>query len=342
MRRLWFFTSALAVAIVIAACSKSSEETTVLQADDLTTAPGASFDANEVVDLASFTDKVTLARDQVQGFLERTPYDHASFLSTYSSNGVRAVDAILRASDAYTINPLVFLVAVEAEEGLIGAELYPIDSPSRVEYVFNCGCAAGRTSCDPALAGFDVQIDCFGRALRASLAEITTQGRTSGGWAPATTMTTLDGVKVTPVDASTAALYQYTPAVDVGKAGGSWLFWNLWQKYASALSYFGGSGGGGTATAWIGDACTVDGNCGYTGGVCATNYPGGLCTTTCTTDCPSDPTRVASFCADFSGQGGYCLPVCNPAASACRTGYACQRVTKFNDATQAENVCVPQ
>jgi hypothetical protein len=184
-------------------------------------------------------------------------------------------------------------------------------------------------------------VDCFGRALRASLDEIAAGGATAGGWGPGRSMQTLDGKSVTPKDASTAALYQYTPAVKAGQAGGSWLFWNLWQKYASYLSYFGGSGQN-TPTAWIGDACKVDGNCGYTGGVCATNYPNGLCTSSCTSDCPTDPSRGPSFCADFSGQGGYCLPVCNPAASACRTGYACQRVAKFGDASQGEFVCVPQ
>lgn len=335
--RALLLATGLSAAIAAASCAKQPAPTTVLQSDDLVS-NGASFDPGTIVDDPSFTDSMGLARDQLQQFLERTPYDRESFLATYSSNGVRAVDAILASAQRYTINPLVFVVRAEMDQGLVGQEFYPIDSPARVEYVFGCGCAAGQSSCDPALAGFDVQVDCLGRALRQSLDEVSAQKHTSGGWGPGIAMTTLDGARVTPSDASTAALYQYTPLVDVNKAGGNWLFWNLWQKYAVALQYAGPPST--TPTTWIGDPCTVDGNCSFPNGVCATNLPGGLCTVSCTSDCPTNPSRGPSYCADFQGQGGFCLPVCNPAAPACRQGYSCQRVAKFGDATQGEYVCI--
>jgi hypothetical protein len=325
-------------AITIVACAKQPSDDSVLQASDLTAAGGA-FSANEIVDLASFTDDVSIDHDEVQKFLEATPYGAASFLDTYSSNGVRAADAILATAQRYTLNPLVFLVRAEMDEGLIGQEFYP-SSPVRVEYVFGCGCAEAQSSCDPALAGFDVQVDCLGSALRESLGAVAANGHTDGGWAPNVAMTTLDGVRVTPKDASTAALYQYTPRVAQGGAGGNWLFWNLWQKYAAALAYKGATGSA-APTASIGDACTVDGNCAYQGGVCATNYPGGLCTATCTAVCPTDPSNAAAFCANFQGQGGYCLPVCNPSAPACRAGYTCERVAEFGDAGTGQYVCTP-
>jgi hypothetical protein len=153
-------------------------------------------------------------------------------------------------------------------------------------------------------------------------------------------MTTLGGKRVTPADASTAAIYQYVPSVAVGASGGTWLFWNLWNKYAAALKYA-GAGGVVTPTATIGDSCTASGNCGYDGGICATNYPGGLCTAACTGECPTVGTGPAAFCADFQTQGGYCLPVCNPSASACRTGYSCEQVAQFGNATVGQNVCAP-
>jgi hypothetical protein len=223
--------------VLASSCAKAPPESTVLQASDLTAASGA-FSPDEIVPVASFTDDATLAETAIQRFLEQTPYGGPSFLSSYSSNGTRADDAIMAAAAEYGLNPIVLLVRAEMNGGLIGLEVYPSD-PSRVEYVFGCGCADSGSDCDPALAGFDVQVDCLASALRESLDAIAAAGHTDGGWGPGIAMTTLDGVRVTPADASTAALYQYTPAVDQGAAGGNWLFWNLWQKYASALGYKG-------------------------------------------------------------------------------------------------------
>jgi hypothetical protein len=316
----------------------------VLQAEDLSVADGTTFDKNEIVDLASFTDTLGLDADAVQSFLHRTPYKHASFLETYQSNGIRAVDALISVGQRYRINPLVFLVRLEMAQGLLGEQFYPLP-PARVEYVFECGCVKPG-QCDPALAGLDKQLECLGRALRTSLDEIKASGKTSGGWGPNQASTTLDGQKVTPADESTAALYQYTPVVGTGKAG-NWLFWNIWTKYATALDYAPPIDGQTGSAAWIGDACSADPQCDY-GGYCLidSRAPGGLCTFDCTgTDCPSDPNKPPTFCAkvvDAGGtQHGECLVVCNPTApSACRPGYACiPDVPKFGDTSQTAAVC---
>ena len=225
-------------ALAAPACAKQGTERTVLQADDLESSTDG-FDPSAIVDVGAFSDGKSIDVSQVQQFLERTPYNRGSFLATYQSNGVRAADAIVRAASRYSLNPLVFLVRAEMAEGLVGEEFYPAP-PARVEYVFDCGCT-GSGSCDPSLAGFDNQVSCLGRALRASLDEIAQTGATAGQWAPGQPRLTLDGVTVTPADPATAALYQYTPIVALKKAGGNWLFWNLWQKYALAIGYFGGS-----------------------------------------------------------------------------------------------------
>jgi hypothetical protein len=329
---------ALALAGVTLRCDTQPETASVLQTSDLVAA-GRAFNPNEIVSLPSFTDASGIAETDIQTFLESTPYGTSSFLATYSSNGNRADDAIMAAAARYTLNPLVFLVAAEEAGGLIGLEAYPA-SPARVEYVFNCGCAQGGASCDPLQAGFDLQVDCLANALRQSLDDVTTNGATAGGWGTGTASLTLDAVHVTPADASTAAIYQYLPAVDVGQGGGTWLFWNLWTKYAAALNYAGG-GSVATATASIGDACTVSGNCDFDGGVCATNYPGGDCTLACTGTCPTDSSGTAAFCASFPGSGGFCLPVCNPNASACRTGYTCAKLAQFGNAANGQYACSP-
>ena len=337
MRRLLLLAPLLAFAI--AGGCKKSDPPTVLQPEDLTPPDGLTFDPNEILDPGSFTDTQTLAAIDIQNFLERGPYKRASFLSTYPSNGVRAVDAIIGTAVKYGINPLVFLVRAEVDQGLIGAQYYPFPT-SRVEYVFGCGCGAGGGApCDPALAGFDKQVDCLGRKLSTSLAEIAANGSTAGGWAPGQPSTTVDGQSVTPADSSTAALYQYDPRVGTN-SNGNWLFWNIWQEYALFLSYAGPIGNPQTKGGWIGDPCANDGACTVPGGFCATNFPGGMCTVACTDQCPLGTDRPASFCADFGSQGGYCLALCNPSTpGSCRDGYACQSIAELGADGGSQNGC---
>lgn len=330
---------ALFVAWIAAGCSTQGDPS-VLPALDLQSV-GGSFDANEILDAASMQDAGALDASGVQQFLEQTPYGAASFLAEYASNGVSASDAIAGAAARYALNPLVLLVRAEMDQGLVASTGYPSPS-SRVEFAFGCGCEAPG-SCDPTYAGFDRQVDCLGAALRDSLDAVAATGKTASGWGPGITSTTIDGVNVTPDDDSTAALYEYTPLVDVGKAGGNWLFWNLWQAYAGALGYSPPSGPTGP-TAWIGDACTGSGVCEYAGasGTCATQFPGGLCTLACNGSCPSSPSEAQTFCADFGTQGGFCLAVCNPADPQCRGGYTCQSVAQYGASGTTQAVCFPK
>jgi hypothetical protein len=323
----------LALAFVIsvaAACAKESNDTGVLQRDDLSPV-GGGFDPNSIVDKDAFEDSRGIELDALQKFLGKTPYARPSFLETYQSNGIRAADAIIRAAGQYRLNPLVFLVRAQIDQGLVGEQFYPFPT-DRVEYVFRCGCYAGH--CDPAYAGFDKQVDCLGRELRRSLDDVEANGHTAGGWGPDSAQTTLDGQKVQPADAATAVLYQYTPIVGKDKAG-NWLFWNLWYKYAKALDYAGPVEG--QSPKWIGDDCKGADGCPYEGGICVTTYPGGLCSYACTGECPALAGRPTAFCAEFPN-GGYCLELCNPNAPACRQGYECKPVKKFGGPQQA-TVC---
>jgi hypothetical protein len=334
--------SALAVLGPLApACAKKGGAATVLAAEDLQTQSPATFDAGEILAPVPMQDATALDAGTVGQFLQSTPYGTPSFLADYSSNGVPAADAIATAAQRYSIDPIVFLVRAEMDDGLIASTTYP-SPPSRVEYAFGCGCTAPG-SCDPTYAGFDVQVDCLGAALRDDLDAVAATGQTAGGWGPNITSTTLDGVEVTPADDSTAALYQYTPVVAAGQPGGNWLFWNLWNLYAGALGYTPPDAGTSPAS-WIGDACTADTVCSYEGttGTCATQFPGGLCTLSCTGSCPSSSSQAQTFCADFGSEGGFCLAVCNPGDPQCRAGYACESVKQFGDTPASMDVCFPK
>jgi hypothetical protein len=252
---------------------------------------------------------------------------------------VAASAAIVRASEIHRINPIVLLIKAQTVQGLLGEGYYP-SSSDRVEYAFGCGCA-GRGSCDLALAGLDKQVDCLARALRKSFDELGGKdGKTAGGWAVGVERQTLDGVKVTPGNKATAALYQYAPLVERSQ-GGNWLFWNLWGKYTEALTYFGPTGGRPNGS-WVGDTCTKDADCTFPGGQCQSAYVGGFCTAPCNPNpCPSSGSRVETFCGSFGGVG-YCTPICDPNVPAsCRDGYECRGV-KQSGGSLARNVCVPR
>jgi hypothetical protein len=338
LSRLGIFAACFA--LVLAACSEE-EPKGVLQDLDLQQEPGSDivFDKNNIVDPASFIDVDGIDAALVQKFLKRTPYARSSFLETYQSNGVRASDAIMNAARTYRINPLVFLVYAQTAEGLLGEINYPFP-PERVEYVFRCGCLDAET-CLPQLAGFDRQVDCLGRAFRKALTDIAEKGATAAGWGPDRPGTTLDGQKVTPASDVTAALYNQTPRVAPNEAGGTWLFWNVWNLYAVKMDYVGPLGGAG-AGQWIGGPCVAPESCGFDNPICATNYPGGMCTTACDGSCPSAADRDEAFCADFEAEGGFCLQVCNPGAPECRPGYKCLSVARYNGtASDSKHVCYP-
>lgn len=326
-------------AVVVSACGEDPPAT-ALQPLDFEPVKGEklTFDRNAVVDSAAFTDVQWMDVSTVQAFLDKTPYQRASFLSTYQSNGVRAADAIINVARQHRVNPLVFLVFAQTTQGLVGERTYPFP-PDRIEYVFRCGCLHAN-DCLTTFAGFDRQLDCLGRALRTAIDEIQANEETTSGWGPNIASTTLDNLKVTPANDATAALYDRIPRVAEGQAGGTWVFWNVWNHYAAELGYVGpiGSSDG----RWIGEPCVTAAMCsGVQGAICADNYPDGLCTVPCTGSCPTSSSRPASFCAKFA-DGGYCLPICNPQAPTCRQGYRCARVVGVgSDAVEAEHVCAP-
>jgi hypothetical protein len=324
-------------------CAKEAPEKTVLQTLDLEE-PNAEFadpfDPEKIVDFDAFTDVHALDETLIQQFFERTPYKRPSFLATYQSNGLTAAAAIMRAARKHRINPFAFLVRAQMDQGLLGEQFYPFP-PVRVEYVFQCGCLA-RDICDPALAGFDIQVDCLGAALRKNLDDIDAKGQTAGGWAPEAPSRTLDGKVVTPADPATAALYDYGPRVSVKAGGGTWVFWRLWLLYTEALQYTGPIGNSG-GTAWIGDACAVDRDCMLSGATCLSQTSGeGICSLGCTGECPSQEGRVPTFCASFGGTAGFCMAACDPnVAASCRTGFECRSVARFGNRSEAKFVCVP-
>ena len=93
----------------------------------------------------------------------------------------------------------------------------------------------------------------------------------------------------------------------------------------------------------IGEACQNARQCALPASeaICATEYPGGMCTTQCTSDCPVVAGKGEGYCADFRSTG-ICLAVCNPNAPTCRKGYTCTRVARFGAPKESQYTCYPE
>ena len=329
----------------VAACGASNEAPSLLDPTDAKP-PGASeivFDpSSSLVLYPDFTYPYAVREEAAMvRFFQRTPYGRHSFLESYTSNGVSAAGAVLAAALKARINPIVLLVRLQMAQGLLSIAKYP-DDPKRVEYAFQCGCD-GAGNCLPEMTGLDRQLECLAGQLRGYLSQIqdSPDGVTYGGWGENVTASTLDGIQVTPPDASTAALYQLDPVYGETSESGAWLFYRIYNRYARALGYF-ETVDPEIEGAWIGEPCKSVADCSpaIKGVRCLTEYPGGYCTAACDEEgCPSNPQKPAAYCADVLRDGGGCVATCNPASPNCRDGYVCAKVGLFGDPGQQVDVC---
>ena len=138
---------------------------------------------DEIVDPGSFTDYLGPRPDELQTFLDHTPYDEPSFFG-HVSVARRASERgdRRRAAETYRLNPLVFLVRAEMDQGLIGQQTYPSPT-SRVEYAFGCGEERpGNTIRRLRGSTFSATASAR-RSARASM-RWRQAGKTAGGWGP--------------------------------------------------------------------------------------------------------------------------------------------------------------
>ncbi|HLU65759.1 MAG TPA: hypothetical protein VKZ63_05760, partial [Kofleriaceae bacterium] len=268
--------------VAAAACTVPGEEGVELDELDYRDVAGSGvlseFIPSRLVSDDAFFHIEAMTAADVQSFFEATPYGRRSFLADeVMDTGELLSAALVRVAAEQGMNPLVLLVTLQKEAGLVSRSTAP--SRQRVDYAFGCGCPDGR-GCSSAYRGLDRQLACAAEHLRSYADAIEGGGTTIGGFAPGRATRVLDGVHVTPANKATAILYTYTPWILRGE-GGNWLFWNVWQRYASALGYQRGM----TAPfneGFIGGACAADDDCFYDGGLCRD----GFCTLDCDRLCP--------------------------------------------------------
>ena len=154
----------LAVAGAAGCSSSDSSSTSATSA-----VSSAGFDKDNVLDDASLVDVAAMNEAQIQAFLEKTPWGTRSGLADYAVGSKSAAALLHDAAAANGINPLVMLVRLQMEEGLIHAKDVP---ESRVAVAFGCGCESA-TSCDEKYLGFANQATCMARTLRRDMDRLT-------------------------------------------------------------------------------------------------------------------------------------------------------------------------
>ena len=298
--------------------------------------PLSVFNRHRLISDAAFFDVDAMSGAEVQAFFERTPYGLRSFLADKRLADGRMVSAALvDAARAGGINPIVLLVTLQKEAGLVSKK----SAPSRrlVDFAFGCGCPT--SSCSEEFRGLDKQLECAADRLAEYVADMAASGTSISGWGPGIRKSTLDEVLVTPANRATAALYTYTPFVLQG-TGGNWLFWNVWRRYAEHLDY--------DATfpfneGWIGGNCSDDSDCGFEGGRCIFAEPGrlGTCTMSCERTCPDRTGNATSFCVGETQ--GFCLAQCDFTLSetGCGENQVCTPTARNMDPGTVKDVCMP-
>ena len=194
-----------------------------------------SFNPNNVLDDASLLGKKSLTEECVQKILESTPWGSRSVLADYTEDGESAATILVRASTSSGVNPLVLLVRLQMEQALLSRTSAP---SSTLDIAFGCGCPHSPL-CSDKYMGFSNQASCAAETLRRSVDRASTSTGTVSGWKVGVRKKTQDGIEVTPANATTAALYTYTPWVGEaggGKAGvgGASLHHKIWTRLSDA------------------------------------------------------------------------------------------------------------
>lgn len=308
-------------------------------------ADGETFDRHNLLSDALFRDGNYMTVDEIQEFLEETPYQNRSGLAGETFHGETAAEIILDAARRYSVNPLLLLTKLQVEFSLVYKE-----NPSAfsLNYAMGCGCDDETVACEVAVSGFRQQVLCGAELLERHFLVAERGDATISGWKVGRTKKTSDDISVTPENASTVSLYTYTPWVLTGE-GGNWLLWNVYHKFSE---HFGKQR---PNHHWIGGTCENDETCAYDEGFCFKKWNvTRVCTKPCSLYCPDTdaPFSAETFCVDLGQNGwlssedtGHCLSRCDvdlfSENDGCEEGFTCVESPRFSQPETVRTVCWP-
>ncbi len=185
----------------------------------------ATFNRNNIMNDALFTDTETITAADVQWFFEHSPYNGGgrSWLASEQVEGQPLSTVLYDVASERGLNPILLLARMQIEKGLV-SKARP--SQSQVNFALGCGCPDYR-SCSPQFAGFANQLRCAGDVF-AKFYDMSRNG--SGNYRVGASRQSLDRLTISSANHATASFYAYTPWVLVGR-GGNWLAWNITRKY---------------------------------------------------------------------------------------------------------------
>lgn len=316
----------LAIVCLLSACAA---EAPVDETDGIRLTPGG-LDRHRLLEDADLEGDQAVTVAQIQALLQ----DQGSALASYSEGGRTAAQWIVQESKAKQISPVYMVARIETESSLIRS-----GTLNKLKQATGCACPDG-AACDPALAGFGLQVRCAAELVRGYLTDLDAKGSTITGWRVGVGRNTSDPCWVVPQNRATAALYTYTPwvghyAAQCGTSqwGGSSLVALLVKHFKSLLP----ADGGGSCPLGNGLYCGGNGITGNANTLYRCTNGALTVEASCIAGCFYAPDGKPDACVDSTqtcsaGNGLYCGG--NGIAGNANTLYRCQ-----NSSVSVEQVC---
>lgn len=192
--------------------------------------PAKPLNYDNLISDAELSDYDSMNQTQIHDFLVANgSYLASYFMDTGLDHPISATEVIYRAAYEHRINPKFLLVLVQKEQSLI-TESNP--SQRALDFATGYGCFDG-SACQERWRGFHKQVNSAAAQFRYYIDNISEYNYQPGKTSRICDDYNDDCAVVTPQNASTAALYVYTPHLH-----GNELFKSLWDKYFFSASIF--------------------------------------------------------------------------------------------------------
>lgn len=177
----------------------------------------AEFDPNYIISDSELVNHSAMDADDIQAFLDKQPGTLSNYIAIDKEGAFKtASQTFFEVAQRWLINPKYLLVLVQKEQSLL-TDTDPKQGQYDRAAGYGCPDSGG---CDDRWKGFYRQVNSAAaqtRYYQDNIDEFNYRpGKTS----------IIDGQEVTPKNAATAGLYNYTPHIH-----GNQLLWNLWNKY---------------------------------------------------------------------------------------------------------------